>query len=73
MAVPSPQYCPDCGVAGQREPDRVERLGALVGIGRFVIAAEFGDRHAEHVGDALEDRHAVNGPYAALDLRDPAL
>ena len=37
------------------------------------VAAEFGDRYAEHVGDALEDRHAVNGPDAALDLRDPAL
>jgi hypothetical protein len=42
-------------VAGQGEPDGVEGFRALVNVGCLVVAAQFGDRHAEHVGDALED------------------
>jgi hypothetical protein len=46
------QHGADGRVTGQGQPDRVECFWSLVRALRLLIAAQLGDRHRQHVGDA---------------------
>jgi hypothetical protein len=60
-------------MTGERGSDEVECLRSFGGVVvAVVLAAQLGDRDAEHVCDLLQDRHPVDRPDAPLDLGHPA-